>query len=344
MKRFASIVLVLALCLAFCACGTSSPAKEEPKSDNTQTATTSQQPIAEPIVLRIAENQTADSHLAMCMLRFEKLVEEKSAGTIDIEVYLNGELGDEEETIEQVDAGVIDMARVDGTVLVPYVPELEVFTLPYIFENDEHKWSTFDGQIGQQINDALADKGFINLGYLESGWRSFYSSKDITSLADLAGLKIRVQNSQVYIKMMDLFKANATPMAFSEVFTSLQTGVIDAAENDPVSFVTNGHYEVAKHFLKDEHSADINLFVMSKKIFDTLSAEQQQILIDSAKEAIAWEKEYAYGLQDEAQKTAEAAGVSFVDADKAEFQAAVEPIYDMYPQYSDLITAIKNHQ
>ena len=138
---------------------------------------------------------------------------------------MNGELGDEEETIEQVDAGVIDIARVDGTILVPYVSEIEVFTLPYIFDDDAHKWSVFEGEIGEQIGERLAEKGFVNLGFLESGWRSFYSTKEINSLADLKGLKIRVQDSQVYIKMMDLFGANATPMSFSEVFLRCRRGL-----------------------------------------------------------------------------------------------------------------------
>lgn len=324
MKRLIAVLLALTLCLTM---GVVSACAEK-----------------NGVTLRLAENQTADSHLAMAMLKFKELVEEKTDGSVTIEVYLNGELGDEEETIEQVDAGVIDIARVDGTILVPYVSEIEVFTLPYIFDDDAHKWSVFEGEIGEQIGERLAEKGFVNLGFLESGWRSFYSTKEINSLADLKGLKIRVQDSQVYIKMMDLFGANATPMSFSEVFTSLQTGVVDAAENDAVSFVSAGHYEVAKHYLKDEHSADINLFVMNKKIFDKLTEEQQQAILEAAKEAVDWEKEYAYGLQEEAQRTAEAAGVVFVNADKAEFQAAVEPIYDMYPQYKDMIDMIRTHQ
>ena len=154
-------------------------------------------------------------------------------------------------------------------------------------------------------------------------------------------MKIRVQDSQVYIKMMDLFGAKATPMSFAEVFTSLQTGVVDAAENDPVSFVTAGHHEVAKYYLMDEHSADISLFVMSKAIYDGLTSEQQQIIQDSAKEAVDWEKGFAKDLQDEARTKAEAAGVTFVEADKKEFQEAVAPIYEMYPQYSEIIEKIR---
>ncbi len=295
----------------------------------------------ESVVLRIAENQAADSHLAKAMIKFGELVEEKSGGSMKVEVYLNAELGQEEETIEQVDAGVIDIARVDAVNLTPYVPELEVLTLPYIFDNDDHKWSVFEGEVGQQLDEKLEEQGFINLGFLESGWRSFYAKKEIKGISDLKGMKIRVQDSQVYIKMMDLFGAKATPMSFSEVFTSLQTGVVDAAENDPVSFLTSGHYEVAKYYLMDEHSADISLFVMSKSIFDKLPSDQQKIILDSAKETVLWEKGFAKDLQDDARTKAEESGVTFIEADKNEFQQAVLPIYDMYPQYSDMIAAIR---
>lgn len=355
MKKAASILLSAAMLLSLTACGGSKQAQQAPaastKADGTQAASETQavsetqQPAAPEkpeITLRVAENQSADSHLAKAMIKFGELAGEKSGGKIKVEVYLNAELGEEQETIEQVDAGVIDIARVDAVNLTPYVPELEVLTLPYIFDDDTHKWSVFDGEVGQDLNNKLADSGFINLGFLESGWRSFYSKKEINGITDLKGMKIRVQDSQVYIKMMDLFGAKATPMSFAEVFTSLQTGVVDAAENDPVSFVTAGHHEVAKYFLMDEHSADISLFVMSKNIFDNLDAEQQKIILESAKEAVEWEKGFAVELQDEARKKAEDAGVTFVEADKGEFQKAVGPIYDMYPQYSEIIAKIRN--
>lgn len=306
--------------------------------------TETQTPVQPAVTLRVAENQSADSHLAKAMTKFGELVEEKSDGNMIVEVYLNAELGEEEETIEQVDAGVIDIARVDAVNLIPYVPELETLTLPYIFDDDEHKWSVFDGEVGQELSARLSGQGFINLGFLESGWRSFYAKKEIKNMADLQGMKIRVQDSQVYIKMMDLFGAKATPMSFAEVFTSLQTGVVDAAENDPVSFVTAGHHEVAKYYLMDEHSADISLFVMSKEIFDNLTAGQQQIILDSAKEAVDWEKGFAKELQSDARAKAEAAGVTFIKADKSEFQAAVQPIYEMYSQYSDIIAKIRENK
>lgn len=345
MKKTA-LLLSGAMILSLTACGgktaeTGAPA--ETKAAETQEAAKAEE--AEPeITLRVAENQAADSHLAKAMLKFEELVEEKSGGSMDVEVYLNAELGEEAETIEQVDAGVIDIARVDVVNLTPYVPELETLTLPYIFDNDDHKWKAFDGEVGQELNQKLEDSGFINLGFLESGWRSFYATEELNEMADLEGMKIRVQDSQVYIKMMDLFGAKATPMSFAEVFTSLQTGVVDAAENDPVSFVTAGHHEVAKYYLMDEHSADISLFVMSKAIFEDLSEEQQQIIMESAKEAVEWEKGFAKDLQTEARAKAEEAGVTFVEADKSEFQKAVEPIYEMYPQYSDMIALIRENK
>lgn len=330
MKKL-SVVLCIILCMSIlAACGQSAATPNQ-----------TEEPAEDVIVLRVAENQPSDSHLAKCMIKFGELVEEKSGGSIKVEVYMNGELGEEAEAIEQVDAGVLDIARVDASTLTPYVPELEVLSLPYIFDDDAHKWEVFNGEIGEELSAKLAEQGFVNLGFLESGWRSFYAKNEITCVDDLKGLKIRVQDSQVYIKMMELFNANATPMPFAEVFTSLQTGVVDAAENDPVSYVSNGHYEIAKYFLEDRHSADINLFVMSKTIFDGLTAEQQQLIMDSASEAVAYEVDLALGLQDEAKATAQAAGCTFIETDIAEFQSVVAPIYDMYPQYSEIIAAIR---
>lgn len=336
MKKTLAMILCLVLCAAlFAGCGSTAEAPAAAPSDATEAS------AEKSITLRVAENQPAESHLAKCMLKFADLVGEKSNGAMKVEVYLNGELGDEAEVIEQVDAGVLDIARVDASALTPYVSELETFSLPYIFDNDEHKWNVFNGTVGQKISDKLEEEGFVNLGFLESGWRSFYSKNEIKGVDDLKGLKIRVQDSQVYIKMMELFGANATPMPFAEVFTSLQTGVIDAAENDPVSYVSNGHYEVAKYFLEDRHSADINLFVMSKAIFDSLSEEQQKIIMDSAKEAVDYEIELALGLQEEAKETAQAAGCTFIETDIGSFQKVVAPIYDMYPQYSEIIAEIR---
>lgn len=296
-----------------------------------------------PIKLKLAENQSANNPVSQGMMKFAELVKAKTNGSVEIEVYLDAQLGSENETIDQIQAGTLDFARINTSALSTTANEVGVFTLPYIFTGTEQKYKVLDGEIGQSINAQLEKKyNMKNLCYLEAGSRNFYSTKKpIQSVADMKGLKVRVQTSEVAIKMVELLGGAATPMSYGEVYQGLQTGVIDAAENDFVSYYTSGHYEVAKYFTLDGHMAPPAALLVSLNTWKKLSVDQQKAVEEAAVEAAVWQREAMQDFQNESRAAVEKAGCKIYDVDVKSFQNAVSNIYDMYTQYADVIKAIK---
>ena len=298
---------------------------------------------AETLSMRLAENQPDSNPVSVAMYKFAELAAEKSNGEIKIEVYTNAQLGQEPESIEQVQLGVIEFARVNSVVLANVAKEMGVFTLPYIFRGTEHKFNVLDGPVGQAVLKSLENYGMIGLGYMEAGTRCFYTTEGhkIESLADLKGLKIRVQPAPISIKMMELLGATPTPMNYGEVYSALQTGVIDGAENDYVSYETSSHYEVAKYYTVDGHLSPPALLLMNLNTFNSLSPEHQQAIEDAAAEAVAFERKAMLDHEDVSKEKVIAAGVEVIEIDNTEFQEAVQPIYDEFPEYKDMIEQIK---
>lgn len=333
-KGFITIALCLVLLFSLAGCS---------NSGNDNEKETSSTGSKEPIVLRLAENQPDNNPVTIAMYKFAELVDEKTNGEVKIEVYANGQLGEETENIDQVQAGALDMARVNSVALGQTVKELNVFTLPYIFTSQEHKYEVLDGEIGQEVLDKLENYGLVSFGYLEAGSRNFYTTKKpIKSLEDVKGQKIRVQPSDVSIKMIELLGGVATPMNYGEVFSALQTGVIDGAENDFVSFYTSGHYEVAKHYTLDGHLSPPALIIMNKDIWDGLSAEHQKAIKEAADEATEFQRKAMNDFQEESRVEVEKAGVTIYEVDVKEFQDAVAPIYDSFPEFKDVIDRIRS--
>ncbi len=291
---------------------------------------------------KLAENQPANNPISKGMLMFADLVKEKTNGSVSIDVYLDAQLGTENETIDQVQAGTLDFARINTSALASTANEVGVFTLPYIFTSTDHKYKVLDGEIGQDVAKSLEKYGIIGLEYWEAGSRNFYSTKKpIKSVADVKGLKVRVQQSEVAIKMVELLGGAATPMAYGEVYQGLQTGVIDAAENDFVSYYTSGHYEVAKYYSLDGHMAPPAMLLMSQTAWNKLSDSQKQAVREAAKEAAVWQRQAMMAFQNESRAKVEASGCQTFEVDGKAFQKAVSAIYDMYPQYKAVIAKIK---
>jgi tripartite ATP-independent transporter DctP family solute receptor len=294
------------------------------------------------VVFKLADNQPLESPLAAAMVRFGKIVAEKSGGSIKIEVYPNAQLGEEAEITEQVAAGVMDLARINVIQLSTYLKDYDLFTLPYIFSDDAHKWKVLDGEIAKKIDAKLAKKANIEvLGYLDSGWRCFYTKKPVRVLVDMRGMKIRVMDSAANIQMIKLLGATPTPMPYADVFTALQTGVIDGAENDYVSYKSSGHYEVAKNYVLDRHTAGLGVLVMSGRVRKKLNARQRKIIDDAAREAIAWQRKAMGDKEDECRNFVVKSGTVITKTNVAEFQKAVAPMYKQYAEYESTIAKIK---
>ena len=294
-----------------------------------------------PIVMRLAENQPDTNPVTVAMHIFADLVEEKTDGEIVVEVYSNAQLGQEPETIEQAQTGVVEFARVNSVVLAEVAPEIGVFTLPYIFANWDHKYRVLDGDIGRRSLDSLEAFGLVAFAFMDAGTRNFYTTEPVRTLADLAGMKIRVQPSEISIRMVELLGGVATPMNYGEVYSALQTGVIDGAENDYVSYFTSSHYEVARYYSLDGHLSPPALLLMNKNTFDALSPEHQAAIREAATEASVRQRELMSDFQDESRDAVVAAGVEVIEVDVSVFQDAVAPIYDQFPQYADTIDAIR---
>jgi tripartite ATP-independent transporter DctP family solute receptor len=269
-------------------------------------------------------------------------------GRLSVAMYPSMQLGGEKEAIEQAQVGAIAFARVSVGALGPVIDALNVFNLPYVFRNTEHMRHVIDGPIGQELLDDVTNsgKGLIGLCWMDAGARNFYDTKKpITDLADLKGLKIRVMGNPMFVDMANSMGANGVPLGYDQVFSALQTGVVDGAENNPPSFVFDNHYQVAKFYTIDEHLIVPEMLVMSKKIYDTLSKAEQADVIKFAKEAQQDERKLWDVYQAKAMEKAKAAGITITEispAEKKKFQEAVKPVWDKYgPKYAAMVKRIQ---
>ena len=268
---------------------------------------------------------------------FGELIKERTDGRYSVEVYHSAQLGEEKDTIEQVQSGVIALNRVSMAPFNGIVKETIVPSLPYLFRSEEHMHKVMDGEIGDQIKAAFEPHGLVALAFYDAGARSFYNSKKpINSVADLAGLKFRVIQSDIFVDMVGALGANATPMPYGEVYSAIETGVIDGAENNFPSYDTAKHVEVAQHYSLDEHTILPEVFVMAKSVWDTLTPEDQEIFRQAAEESVTRQRELWTAKVEESRKNVEAAGAQITTPDKQGFIDAMTPVYDKHIQDPDL--------
>lgn len=269
-----------------------------------------------------------------------------SGGRICIEVFHSAQLGEEKDTIEQTKFGVIDFNRVSMGPFNNIIEETKVVSLPFIFRGTDHMHRVMDGPIGDEILAAFEPHGFVGLAYYDGGSRSFYNKeKPITSVADLAGMKIRVMQSDVFVDMMTALGANATPMPYGEVYSAIQTGVIDGAENNWPSYESSGHFEVAGYYTLNQHLIVPEVLVMSKVSYDKLSPEDQALVRQAAKDSIPVNRELWAAREKVSEEKVRAAGVQVItDIDKTPFIEAMAPVYQKHantPKLQDLVTRIQ---
>jgi tripartite ATP-independent transporter DctP family solute receptor len=276
---------------------------------------------------------------------FGQLVEERTQGRYKVDVYFGAQLGQEADTIEQVRSGVIDLNRVSMAPWNSLVPLTLIPSLPYLFRSPEHARAVMSGPIGDEIGAGFEEHGVVVLAYYDGGARSFYNkTKPINALADLAGLKFRVIQSDVFVDMVAALGASATPMPYGEVYSAIETGVIDGAENNFPSYESAKHFEVAQHYSLDEHTIVPEVFVMSKMIWDGLSAEDQAIFKEAAKESMVKQWELWDARVAASRKIVEDAGSQITTPEKQPFIDAMKPVYDKYvntPELQDLVARIQ---
>ena len=260
-----------------------------------------------------------------------ELVKKATDGKYGIKVFGDSALGSEKDTVEQVKIGGLDMVRVNTAAFHNIVPETLVPSMPFLFRDEAHMRAVLDGPIGDEILASFEKAGFIGLAFYDSGSRSIYAKKAVHSPADVKGMKIRVQQSDLWVAILGAMGANATPMPAAEVYTALKTGLVDAAENNYSSFQSFRHFEAAPFYSVTEHSMAPEVLVFSKKIWDGLPKNEQDIIRKAAKDSVPYMRQ----LWDERQAKAKAdvvtGGATIVtDVDKAAFQETMKPVYDKF--------------
>lgn len=301
---------------------------------------------AADIVLRSSDTHPDGYPTVEAVKYLGELVKERSNGRIEIEVFHSAQLGQEKDTIEQTQFGVIDMNRVSLGPFNNIIEETQVPSLPYIFRSVEHMHKVMDGEIGQEILDAFSAHDLVGLVFYDAGSRSFYNrQKPVETMADLSGMKFRVMQSDLFVDMVNALGANATPMPYGEVYSSIQTGVIDGAENNWPSFESSGHFEVAGYYTLDEHLIVPEVLVMSKKSWDKLSAEDQAIIRQAAKDSVPHMRKLWAEREAASEAKVREAGVKIVsDIDKTPFIEAMKPVYEKYvtsDKLKDLVARIQ---
>ena len=275
-----------------------------------------------------------------------ELLSEWTNGRMSIQMFPGRQLGEEKDTIQQTIAGAIDLNRVNLAPLNNIVPQTAIPALPYIFRSIEHMHTVMDGEIGEEILDAMEPHGMIGLAYYDSGARSFYNSKGpIKSPADMKGLKIRVQNSDLFVATMEALGANATPLEFGQVYEALKTGVIDGAENNWPSYESTRHFEVAKYYTLDQHSLSPEVLVMSKKSWDKLNARDRRLVRKAAAMSVPVMRDLWNKRVEESRAKVMAAGNDVIEeVDKQPFIDAMGPVYAKFagtPELKSLVERIQ---
>ncbi len=268
-------------------------------------------------------------------------------GRLTVQMYAAMQLGGEKEAIEQAQIGAIQLARVSVGALGPVIADLNVLNLPFLFRNTAHMQKVIDGPIGQELLDKVTgnpNAGLVGLCWMDAGARSLYDTKKpIRSIADLKGMKFRVIGNPMFVDMMNALGGNGVAMGYDQVFSALQTGVVDGAENNPPSFVFDNHYQVAKYYTLTEHLIVPEILVLSRKAWDAMSKEDRELTVKLAREAQLEERTLWQAYENAAMDKAKAAGIEIIPvADKAPFQAAVKPVWNKYgPRFADLIKRIQ---
>lgn len=297
-------------------------------------------------IIKLGHAQVVNHPVHEAMLFMAEQVEKKSKGKIIMKVYPNQQLGSERELLELLQIGSLGMTKVSAAALEGFAPTMQVFGMPYLFRDDAHQRKVLEGEIGKQLLLDGEEFWLRGLTYYDAGKRSFYTKdKPVESPADLAGLKVRVMESPTASNMVKSLGSSPTPVSYGELYTALQQGIVDAAENNPPSLYTSKHYEVCKFYSLDEHTAIPDVVIISTKVWGRLSPEEQQWVQEAADESASYEYELWAESTAESMRELEAAGVTITYPDKEPFRKAVEGVYDQLkvqqPEIYEIVRAIR---
>jgi tripartite ATP-independent transporter DctP family solute receptor len=282
-------------------------------------------------VLKLAHALDITHPVHIGMVYMAEKVAEKSGGHLRVDIYPSEQLGAERDLIELIQIGSLAMTKVSTAPLEAFVPEMKIFGIPYVFRDEEHRWKILNSPSGKRLLTA-GEKYFLHgLCYYDAGSRSFYTKdKPVYTPADLKGLKIRVMKSITSFEMISALGGSATPIPWGELYTALQQGVVDGAENNPPSFYLSRHYEVCKYYSLDEHTSVPDILLISKIIWDGLSSEEKKWLQDAVDESVKYQKKIWKEACEHALKQVQEQGVKIIYPDKQPFRETVKEMYESY--------------
>jgi tripartite ATP-independent transporter DctP family solute receptor len=282
-------------------------------------------------VLKLAHSLDPSHPVHQGMLHLKQRLEELSGGAMTVEIYPSSVLGGETECLEQLQNGVLAMTKTSTGPMESFVPEMQVFGLPYLFHDSAHFWKFADSDAGRALLHKGAERKMYGLCYYDAGSRNFYTAtRQIKTPDDLKGLKIRVMNSPMAIKMVEMMGASPTPITWGELYSALAQGIVDGAENNPPSFYSNKHYETCKYFSLDEHVVLPDVLLISTPIWKQLSPQEQQWLQQAADDSSVFQRALWATKSAEALAEVKKLGIEVYQPDKAPFMKKVAPMYDAY--------------
>jgi tripartite ATP-independent transporter DctP family solute receptor len=295
-------------------------------------------------VLKLAHSLDTKHSVHIAMAYMAQRVTEISDGKFKVEIYPGGVLGSERESLELLQLGSLDLTKVSAAVMEGFVEEYKVFGLPYIFTSKAHAYSVLDGPIGDNMLAKGEEYWLRGLCFYDAGARSFYSSRPIHTPDDLSGLKIRVMQSRTAVEMIQSMGGSATPISWGELYTALQSGVVDGAENNPPSFYLSHHYEVSRYYSLNEHTMIPDVMIMSTHAWKKLTEQEKIWLQQAVDESVIVQRNEWQKSEDESLRSLEEAGVEIIRPDKEPFINAVEGVYNIYrnnPRVFDLVQEIR---
>lgn len=293
-------------------------------------------------VLRLAHTLSITHPVHKAMLVLGERLEKKSAGKLKIQLYPSGQLGGERECLELLQIGSLDITKVSAAVLENFIPEYKVFSIPYLFKDKKHAFSVFDGPIGEEVLSKGTNFRLRGLTFYDAGSRNFYTkTKPINSPDDLKNLKIRVQKSNMAVAMVNKLGGAPTPISWGELYTALQQGVVDGAENNLPSFHTSKHYEICKYFSLDQHTTVPDVLLIGIDSWNTLSSQEKKWLSEAAEESTVVQRKFWATSEKEALEVIKAANVTIIKPDTKPFQEKTASILTMFQEQPEIMSLIQ---
>ncbi|MDW3212008.1 MAG: TRAP transporter substrate-binding protein [Reichenbachiella sp.] len=295
--------------------------------------------------LKLAHGLNESHPVHVGLMEMGRLLSEISGGQMTMDIYANGQLGQERDLMELLQIGSLDMTKVSAGSMENFVPEFKVLTLPYLFSDSTHTWNVLQGEIGENLLSKGDQYRLRGLCFYDAGSRSFYSKEaPINSPKNLEGLKVRVMNSQSAFNMVNALGGSPTPVSFGELYTALQQGVVDAAENNAPSFYTSRHYEICKHYSIDQHTTVPDVLIVSTYLWDKLNEQERKWLQQAADQSVEYQKQVWASSVQESLAAVQKAGVKIYHPEKGPFQEKVAKLYDEFKSQPEMYQLIQDIQ